>query len=58
MWIPRHKEVRIPDPHAECDKRGGWDVNGEWVLEDYVDEADQQQLRTRTKYWRSTFPEE
>jgi hypothetical protein len=36
---------------------GGWDVIGGRVVQDYVDEDDQQQLRTRTKYWRNTFPE-
>ncbi len=36
---------------------GGWEVDSERILEDYVDEEDQQQLRTRTKYWRNTFPQ-
>ena len=36
---------------------GGWEVDSERVVQDYVDDEDQQQLRTRTKYWRNTFPE-
>jgi outer membrane protein TolC len=36
---------------------GGWDVDAERILEDYVDEEDKQQLRTRTKYWGKTLPE-
>jgi NodT family efflux transporter outer membrane factor (OMF) lipoprotein len=36
---------------------GGWDVGGDRIVEDYVVEEDKQQLRTRTKYWRDTFPE-
>lgn len=36
---------------------GGWEADGARILEDYVDDEDKQQLRTRTKYWRSTFPE-
>ena len=36
---------------------GGWQVDSERGLEDYLLEEDKQQLRNRTKYWRSTFPE-
>jgi len=36
---------------------GGWQVDGERVVEDYASEEDKQELRARTKYWRKTLPE-
>ena len=36
---------------------GGWQVEGERMVEDYASEQDKQELRERTKYWRKNLPE-
>jgi len=36
---------------------GGWQVDGNRAVEDYVTVEDQQNLRTRTKYWDKVLPE-
>jgi len=36
---------------------GGWQVDGERAVDDYASEEDQQELRTRTKYWNKTLPD-
>lgn len=36
---------------------GGWQVDGERTIEDYVTEKDKQELRTRTKYWNDVLPQ-
>jgi NodT family efflux transporter outer membrane factor (OMF) lipoprotein len=34
---------------------GGWQVDGERAVQDYVTEEDKQELRARTKYWNNTL---
>ena len=36
---------------------GGWKVDDDRVVEDYANEKDKQELRSRTKYWRNNLPE-
>jgi len=36
---------------------GGWQVDGERVVNDYANEKDQQEMLERTKYWRGVLPD-
>ena len=36
---------------------GGWQVDGERVVDDYANEKDQQEMLERTKYWRGVLPD-
>lgn len=36
---------------------GGWKLDTERTIEDYLVDEDIQELRSRTKYWRNTLPE-
>lgn len=36
---------------------GGWQVEGDRMIEDYTTEKDKQDMRSRTKYWRDVLPD-